>query len=199
MKKIFLILILLCCFTSSSISQVKYQLYADSAVIAISRQTLREQVGIKELTGHNDGKQVESYLRSVNLIRGNPWCQALQYYCYYIAVKLLGLPSSYIPIPKSGLANDVYRYAKQNGHKVKYKAEIDDLIVYRLNNSNSKGHIARTDSVGKSGWVTTIEGNTSNDLKGNQREGNGCFKKTRNIFHPISTMYIKCIVGIKPE
>ncbi len=34
------------------------------------------QVGVRELTGNNDGKQVELYLRSVGLEKGQPWCAA---------------------------------------------------------------------------------------------------------------------------
>lgn len=34
------------------------------------------QIGVRELTGHNDGKQVEMYLASVGLSKGYPYCAA---------------------------------------------------------------------------------------------------------------------------
>lgn len=34
------------------------------------------QVGVRELTGHNDGREVEMYLKTTGLGRGYAWCAA---------------------------------------------------------------------------------------------------------------------------
>ncbi len=43
--------------------------------------TFTSQLGIHELTGHNDGPQVETYLKSVRLKAGAPWCAAFVNWC----------------------------------------------------------------------------------------------------------------------
>jgi hypothetical protein len=40
------------------------------------------QIGIRELTGNNDGSQVEQYLKSVGLVKGYPWCVAFVVWCH---------------------------------------------------------------------------------------------------------------------
>jgi hypothetical protein len=36
----------------------------------------RQELGVRELTGHNDGLRVEEYLKLVKLKKGNPYCAA---------------------------------------------------------------------------------------------------------------------------
>jgi len=40
------------------------------------------QVGVRELTGNNDGKQIKAYLKSVGLKEGYPWCVAFVVWCH---------------------------------------------------------------------------------------------------------------------
>jgi len=50
------------------------------------RQQLLEvaesQVGVRELTGNNDGKQIKAYLKSVGLKEGYAWCVAFVVWCH---------------------------------------------------------------------------------------------------------------------
>jgi len=50
------------------------------------RQQLLEvaesQVGVRELTGNNDGKQIKEYLKSVGLKEGYAWCVAFVVWCH---------------------------------------------------------------------------------------------------------------------
>ena len=39
-------------------------------------ETYRSQIGVRELTGNNDGVEVEMYLNSVGLKKGQPYCAA---------------------------------------------------------------------------------------------------------------------------
>src|SRR4051812_42562682 len=45
-------------------------------------QTYTSQIGIRELTNHNDGKEVEMYLHTCRLGRGYAWCAAFVKWCY---------------------------------------------------------------------------------------------------------------------
>jgi hypothetical protein len=40
------------------------------------------QLGVCEATGHNDGREVEKYLRSVGLGKGYAWCAAFVHWCF---------------------------------------------------------------------------------------------------------------------
>lgn len=196
MKKI-LILFFLLSF-NISIGQVKYQLYVEEELILKSRELLIQQIGVKEKTGKNDGPKIKEYLKSVNLDEGAAWCQSLQYWCYYMAQKLTGLVNAILPIPKSGVANNTFVYAQKNGKKVKYEAEDNDFIIWRLQSSTWQGHIGRIIEVKKAGWVITVEGNTSNGLSGSQREGNVCARREQNIYHPLGRMNVRGLVGVSP-
>lgn len=75
------------------LQSVQYsQSYVDTAL---------SYVGVKELTGKNDGYEVEKFLKSVGLGKGNHWCAAFVSYCL-TAVKY--------PFPvRSGLARSFVR------------------------------------------------------------------------------------------
>lgn len=42
----------------------------------------RSQIGVREATGNNDGPEVEMYLRSTGLGKGNSWCAAFVHWCF---------------------------------------------------------------------------------------------------------------------
>jgi hypothetical protein len=44
--------------------------------------TYTSQIGVRELTNHNDGPEVEMYLRTCGLGRGYAWCAAFVKWCY---------------------------------------------------------------------------------------------------------------------
>jgi len=54
-------------------------------VTELRKQLLKiaeSQVGVRELTGNNDGKQIKAYLKSVGLKEGYPWCVAFVVWCH---------------------------------------------------------------------------------------------------------------------
>ena len=56
-----------------------------SHVTELRKQLLEiaeSQIGIRELTGNNDGKEIEAYLKSVNLGKGYAWCVAFVVWCH---------------------------------------------------------------------------------------------------------------------
>jgi len=184
MKKIIWFFII----TQAALSQLKYELPCKQELLLKSEQIALEQVGTKELTGKNDGRQVEIYQITVGLPKGSAYCAAGQYYCYYQACYQLQLNYNEIPFPKTGLANKVFNFAAINGQKKHYVPKRHDFIVWR-NGSTPFGHIERIISKGKAGWVKTVAFNTSlNNVQ-------GVHIKKRNIYHPLSRMKVRGLVG----
>lgn len=58
------------------------------------------QVGVREKTGHNDGKEIRMYLSAVGLKEGNPYCAAGMAWCH---------DQLDIPHPASGYSPDWFR------------------------------------------------------------------------------------------
>jgi len=171
-------------------AQSKFQLSCNKHLISESLKIGLQQVGTVDRTTQNDGA-VEKYLQSVGLAKGNPYCAAGQYYCFNEAVKCLHLPQKSIPIPRTGLANAIFNYAKVNGEKVRYKASINDLIIWRRGDTPF-GHVERIIDVMDKGFVRTLAFNVPNEQ--NQE---GVFIKKRNIYHPIRRLKIRGLIGFR--
>lgn len=133
------------------------------------------QVGVKELTGNNDGKEVEEYLSYVGLPAGNPWCAA------FVAWNMgeVGINN-----PRSGWSpsyfpsrNTIYTRGKNNNT---VPATGDVFGIY-FNSLGRIAHVGFIHTWGES-WAVTVEGNTNDD---GSREGNKVAIKRR----PIKTIY----------
>jgi hypothetical protein len=188
--------IFLCLFTLL-VSQERYAVNSDLQMLLLSDKFANSVIGVVELTGNNDGTLIEEMQRVGGGRKGQPYCYYYQYWAFWKAKYHLDneCKSFDIPIPKGGLAQLPFNYAKANGVKTNYYADKHDLIVWKTKDSWT-GHIERVKEVKKNGWVLTYAGNTHNGLQGNQREGNGIFIRKRNISHPLSrTLLIRGIVG----
>lgn len=171
-------------------SQSKFELPCNSALLEKSLQVGLKQIGTIEKSNRNDG-EVEKYLLAVGLTKSNPYCAAGQYYCFLVAAKILGIGESAIPIQKSGLADAHFNFASANGWKTKYRASVHDLIVWRRGDT-PYGHIERIIEVLDKGNVLTLAFNVSNEL-GQQ----GVFVKKRNIYNPLRRMKIRGLIGFR--
>lgn len=131
--------------------------------------TYSSQIGVRELTGNNDGKAVETYLRYCGLLKGEPWCAAFVCWAY---------GQNKIPNPKSGYCPDLFKRQNiiwmRNMQSNAPPAQGDIFGIYFL----EKKRIAHTGFVDK--WtatqVQTVEGNTN---KAGSREGDGVYRKIR--------------------
>jgi len=152
--------------------------------------SLETQVGIKEPHGNNGGETLK--YQKIFGLRNQPYCQMLQYWAFWVNAN----DKKDVPIPKSALAISSYYYAKKNGIQTDYEGFKGDLIIWRKTGT-SNGHIECIVFIfDDRGNVRTIAGNTSNGKTGSQREGNGNFKRNRNIKHPLSRLLqIKGLVG----
>ncbi len=175
---------------SVAFSQAKYEIECRSDILYYSQIIGMQQVGTTEKRNRNDGEVVK-YLKSVGLSVGNPYCAAGQYYIFSEACKQLKLPSSQIPLPRTGLANAMYSYAKQQGKKVKYEPKLHDLLVWRKAKT-SFGHIERIIKVNAKGNVITLAFNV---MGTNGKEG--VFTKKRNIYHPLQRLKVRGLIGFR--
>lgn len=180
-------------FSNILTGQTKYVVHCNQKLLETSHDTLLKQVGVRERTGNNDGYKVEQYLKSVGRFRGDAYCAAGQYWCFFVSAIALNMPDS-IPICRTGLANGIYNCAKVKGRKTKYEPKKHDLLVWRKPNTSS-GHIERVTDVGKAGWVKTVGFNTSAGAKGSQADGQGVFIRNRNVKFLLGKMQVRGLVG----
>lgn len=192
------ILLLLVLFMGEVKAQTRYEIPANGQLLDVSKNIMLENVGTKELTGNNDGEIIAFILASVGIYRPAPYCQAYVYFCFSEARYIIGKCGVLvdIPIPKSGVAQSSFNYAKKNGIKTNYTPKVNDLMVWKYSNSWA-GHTERIFEVLDKGTVLTVGANTSNGLNGSQREGNGIFKRKRNVKHPIGRLKLRGLVGFR--
>lgn len=133
------------------------------------------QIGVRELTGHNDGRMVETYLRYVGLAKGNPWCASFVCWCYGQA----GVKN-----PRSGACPDLFRnhviYRRTSGFRT--TPQTGDIWGLYFPEKGRVAHTGFVDDWGRK-YVITVEGNTN---EAGSREGDGVYRKRR----PRSSIYV---------
>lgn len=165
MAKALIGILLLCCFLSgySAPNQVLNKRECIKA-------TYNSQIGVYELTGHNDGQQVESYLSWVSLKKGNPWCAAFVSWC---------LSGCKIPNPRSGYSPDWFKSKNLLFVRSVKPSQIIPLCgdVFGIYFPEKK-RIAHVGFIHQWGtkYTITVEGNTN---EAGSRDGDGVYRKRR--------------------
>jgi len=130
------------------------------------------QIGVREKTGHNDGKMVETYLRYARLDKGNPWCAS--FVCWTFGQ--VGVAN-----PRSGYCPDLFRANKviyqRNVHKPPVTPRPGDVWGIYFPEKGRVAHVGFVDNWGDK-YVVTVEGNTN---EAGSREGDGVYRKRRLI------------------
>ncbi|MBI5325028.1 MAG: hypothetical protein HZB41_07135 [Ignavibacteriae bacterium] len=175
--------------------QSKYVLKCREDILEISELIAIGEVGTIEYGRSNTG-EIEKYLNCTGLRKGQPYCAAGQYYCFAEAVRILHLPVSYIPIKRTGNANQMFVNAIQNGKQNIYLIKKNDLVIWRKGKSKM-GHIERVIVPGKAGWATTLGFNVRLYNINKKKYAEGVFIMRRNIYHPLSRMRVRGILGFK--
>lgn len=192
MKRLFFVaLAFILCSCCEAWAGDKYVVPCRADIFHKSMEILNSSVGIKEKTGRNDGPAIEAMLASVGRRRGDAWCAAFQYYAFARAVTMLGYTSQEIPIARTGLANGIYNFAAKSGRRDAFAPRYGDLLVWK-NRGSYSGHIERIIAVHAGGYVTTIGGNTGGI---SFSDGDGVYKKRRNVRSPIGRMLVRGLVG----
>lgn len=133
--------------------------------------TYTAEIGVRELTGHNDGVRVVQYLQSAKLTKGNPWCAA--FVCWtYKQVNAHTVISGYSPtwFPNS---NTIYTRGSAT-NRIPDRADVFGIYF------SNKGRIAHVGFIDKwpptNSYCITVEGNTN---EAGSREGDGVYCKRR--------------------
>jgi hypothetical protein len=144
------------------------------------------QIGVRELTGQNDGKEVDMYLASTGFTnnklyrektgKGYAWCAAFVTWSFKESTKDIHYV---IKIPASAWApswfppsNTIY----VKGKPTKVKPERADVFGIYYAKDDRIGHVGFIDDWPEGEYVVTVEGNTN---AAGSREGDGVYRKKR--------------------
>lgn len=122
----------------------------------------------REKTGHNDGEVVEAIQACGHGSKGQPWCAYAQ-----ICIALVSRTWH----ANTGLVAD-WRYEAKAAKRTILLTEVQrgDLVTARY--PNGTGHIGCVlKRIGP--FILGIEGNTGPGTEGNQRDGQGMYRRTR--------------------
>lgn len=133
-------------------------------------EVYNSQIGVRELTGNNDGKQVEIYLKSVGLGKGYPWCAAFVKWCYLQA----GIKTNINAMALS--VNQRQRWVYANNRLIEEPKRGDAFTLYYPSLARI-GHTGFYDGRLNTSIYSTVEGNTNG---AGSREGNGVYRKYRS-------------------
>lgn len=160
MKK--LLFILLVCSTLASVAED-----LRGKIVAVAES----QVGVREKTGKNDGKQVEKYLRSTGLGKGYAWCAAFLTWCHN---------ELNIPNPKSAYSPDWFKsnvvYERMRLQDMGFVSKPGQVFGLYFESKRRIAHVGMITGESKFSY-NTIEGNTND---GGSRDGDGVYKMLRN-------------------
>lgn len=146
--------------------------------------TACSQLGIRELTGRNDGPEIDKYQRQTGVPKGSPYCASGVAWVF---------AQHNIPNPNSALAANYFR----DQSKIVYRSwnkrltrpiHLMDVFGMWFNSPRGIHHVGFVVKWGN--FVETIEANTSDTSTGNgTREGSGWFRKKRlkNQIYIVST------------
>jgi hypothetical protein len=128
------------------------------------------QLHVREATGNNDGREVEMYLRSVGLKKGQPWCAA---YASWLHIE------NNIPNPESGwspawfTANVVY--AARQPRITPFESRPAQVFGLYYESKKRIAHVGIITGETRLHYKT-IEGNTNT---AGSNEGDGVYRKIR--------------------
>lgn len=133
------------------------------------------QEGVSELTGKNDGKDVEKYLKSVGLGKGYAWCAAYVKWCY---------DQAKIKTTINGAAASAHNPKNLVLYKNKFlkDPEAGDVFTLWYSNLNRIGHTGFYHRRLNSSVYESYEGNTGagSAIDVGTREGDGVYHKYRS-------------------
>ena len=133
-------------------------------------ETYHSQVGVREATGKNDGKQVEAYLKSVKLGKGYAWCAAFVKYIF----DQCGIKTSINAMALSAHRPGHFVYLKGNRIREPVAGDVFTLYYAHLKRI---GHTGFFDKHINDKIYRTVEGNTN---AAGSREGDGVYVKYRS-------------------
>jgi hypothetical protein len=133
------------------------------------------QLGVCEATGHNDGREVEKYLRSVGLGKGYAWCAAFVHWCFDSA----GIRTSINGAAASAHNPKDLVWYQRTQLKI---PEPGDVFTLWFNAMGRIGHTGFFHKKVNRTVYQSVEGNTGagGAIDVGTREGDGVYKKYRS-------------------
>lgn len=139
------------------------------------REVYMSQIGIHEATGHNDGVDVEKYLKSVGLKKGYAWCAAYVKWSY---------DRANIKTTMNGAAASAHNRDNLVYYKGKFikDPEPGDAFTLWYTNLGRIGHTGFFHEKLNSSVYESFEGNTGEGgaIDVGTREGDGVYHKYRS-------------------
>lgn len=152
---------------------------AQHAILEKDARTLfteaaRVCVGIKELTGNNDGPMVELIQETIGEAEGEAWCMSFVQTCLAYAEIKTGEKS---PIPASEHCLTVWN--ETHSDFIVKRTPLPGAIAIWRHGTSQRGHTGVVLSCGEKEF-TAVEGNTSNSIFGTIiRDGGGVYVTKR--------------------
>lgn len=134
-------------------------------------------VGVRELTGKNDGKEVELFLKSCGLGKGYAWCSCFVRHCLDVA-KIKNTVTAWSPNAENR-KNIIF----EKGVFWKSPMKGDVFVIY-YPSLKRVGHTGFFDGMINKKTFYSVEGNTNS---AGSREGDGVYRKIRS-FNAIKTI-----------
>ena len=122
----------------------------------------QSQLGVREATGRNDGKEVEAYLGYTNNKKGEPWCASFVSWVYGKA--------GFVQ-PKTAWSPSLFPLARQT-----LNPKPADIFGIYFANLQRIAHCGLVEGA-RGNWIYTIEGNTNSH---GSRDGDGVYRKLRH-------------------
>jgi hypothetical protein len=129
------------------------------------------EIGVRELTGHNDGSRVEEYLAAVDRYKGDAWCAAFVAWTFQQA-GVKAVRSGWSPAWFEDKTHTIYTHG---GASTGTPQRADVFGLY-FANLGRIAHVGFIDEWDNSGVCITVEGNTN---EAGSREGDGVYRKRR--------------------
>lgn len=145
---------------------------ASPPIIENLQKSYTSQIGVREATGRNDGREVEMYLQTVGLGKGYAWCAA------FVKWNLLQ-----VGITKANRINGMALSCHNSANIIYYKnnflqpVQPGDIFTIYYSSLKRIGHTGFLDKAINSSIYRSVEGNTN---AVGSREGDGVYYKYRS-------------------
>lgn len=150
-----IVLIVLCLFAGTGNS------------VGCIKQTYDSQIGVRELTGNNDGPEVQEYLKAANINQPVAWCGAFVkwvFNCCSISTTGNAWAPSWFPASRT-----IWKQGKGTAPNT------GDVFGIYFQSKKRIAHVGFIDTW-STDHVVTVEGNTN---AAGSREGDGVYRKRR--------------------
>lgn len=154
--------------------------YSSNGLRDSLRESFTAEIGVRELTGNNDGEKVKEYLSTCNLGEGYAWCAAFVNWNFIQVGIETGVKSpAWSPSWFTDTSRVVY---KRNWTHNEFKSKPGNVFGLYFTSKGRVAHVGFIEYENRQNYYT-VEGNTN---AAGSREGDGVYRKIR----PKQTVYI---------